>query len=39
MRMTGIEFLMLGLGRIGVPRGGSDEPGLGWLGSVGELLA
>ena len=30
---------MLGLGRTGVPRGGSEEPGLGWLGIVGELLA
>ena len=29
---------MLALGRTGVPRGGSEEPGLGWLGSVGELL-
>ena len=37
--MTGIEFLMFGLGRTGVPKGGSEEPGLGWLGSVGEPLA
>ena len=34
LRMTGIEFIMLGLGRTGVLRGGSEEPGLGWLGSV-----
>ena len=39
LRMTRIVFLMLGLGRTGVPRGGSEEPGLGWLGSVGERLA
>ena len=23
---------------MGVPRGGSEEPALGWLGNVGELL-
>ena len=38
LSITGIVFLRLGLGRTGVPRGGSKEPGLGWLGSVGELL-
>ena len=27
-----------GLGRTGVPKGGSEEPDLGWLGSVGDLL-
>ena len=32
--MTGIEFLILGLGHTGVPGGGSEESGLGWLGSV-----
>ena len=31
--------LILGMGRTGVPRGGSEEPDLGWLGSVGELLS
>ena len=31
--------LRLGLGRTGIPKGGSEEPGLGWLGSVGKLLA
>ena len=30
---------MFGLGRTGVPKGGSEEPGLGWLGSVGEPLS
>ena len=39
LSITGTEFFTLGLGRTGVPRGGSEEPGLGWLGSVGELLA
>ena len=37
--MTGIVFLWFGLGRAGVPVGGWKEPGLGWLGSVGEPLA
>ena len=37
--ITGILFLMFGLGRTGVPRGGSEEPGFGWLGSVGKPLA
>ena len=35
----GILFLRFGLGSTGVPKGGSEEPDLGWLGSVGELLA
>ena len=39
LRMTGIVFLWFGLGRTGVPLGGWEEPGLGWLGSVGEPLA
>ena len=39
LRMTGIVFLWFGLGRTGVPVGGWKEPGLGWLGSVGEPLA
>ena len=39
LRMTGIVFLWFGLGRTGVPRGGWEEPGLGWLGNVGEPLA
>ena len=28
LNITGIEFFTLGLGRTGVPRGGSEEPGL-----------
>ena len=36
--ITGIVILCRGFGRTGVPREGSEEPGLGWLGSVGELL-
>ena len=39
LKMTGIEFLMFGLGCTGVPEGGSEEPGYGWLGSIGEPLA
>ena len=39
LRMTGIMFLWFGLGHTGVPRGGWEEPGLGWLESVGEPLA
>ena len=39
LSITGILFLRFGLGRTGVPKGGSEEPDLGWLGSVGELLA
>ena len=39
LRMTGIEFLMLGFGRTGVPKDGSEVPGFGWLGSIGEPLA
>ena len=37
--MTRIVFFLQDLGRTGVPRGGSEEPGLAWLESVGELLA
>ena len=39
LSITGILFLRLGLGRTGVPKGGLEEPDLGWPGSVGELLA
>ena len=39
LSITGIVLLRLGFGRTGVPRGGSEEPGLDWLGSVGEFLA
>ena len=39
LSITEIELFILGLGRTGVPRGGSEEPGLGWLRGVGELLA
>ena len=36
LSITGIEFFIFGLGRTGVPGGGLEEPGLGWLGSVGK---
>ena len=39
LRITRIEFCILGLGRYRVPKGGSKEPGLGWLFSVGEFMA
>ena len=38
--MTGILFLMIaGLGRVGVPGGGSEEPVFCRVGSVGEPVA
>ena len=37
--ITGMMFFLHGLGCTGVLRGDSEEPGLGWLASVGELLA
>ena len=36
LNITGIEFFILGLGCTGVLRGGLEEHGLGWLGSIGE---
>ena len=37
--ITGILFCTLDDGLIGLLSGDSEEPGLGWLGSVGELRA
>ena len=37
--MTGIVFLMFGFGRTEVFRGGWEEPGLGWHGSLCEPLS
>ena len=37
--MTEIVFFLKDLGRTRVPRGGSEEPGLGWFGGVGDVLA
>ena len=36
LSITLILFLRFGFGRAGVPEGGSEEPDLGWLGSVGD---